>query len=253
MFCPQCGTESSSGQQYCRSCGANLKVIGKAVSLSEAIARSDRGPLPKIKEMMKSLKIEQVSDDISRALDQMNQEIVKNSGSLAMAKPVSFEEMIEKRREKQRVKKEKTAAQRREKHIVQGLISLFSGVGLMIFLYYLSSVLVLKLPEDIIAQAPFEIDPVVRMIWLVGLMPTLTGVGRILAGLTIRQDRAPLVEFREQSAGDLRSEISDLKNSRSEVSDFKTTNELAPKNEVPPSYEPGSVTERTTNILNRQR
>jgi hypothetical protein len=44
MYCPQCGTESSSGLQFCRSCGANLKVIGKAVSLSEAIARSDRGP-----------------------------------------------------------------------------------------------------------------------------------------------------------------------------------------------------------------
>ena len=233
-------------------------MIGKAVSLSEAIARSDRGPLPKIKEMMKSLKIEQVSDDVSRALEQMNQEIVKNSGSLMMAKPVSFEEMVEKRREKRREKKEKTAAQRREKHIVQGLISLFSGVGLMIFLYYLSSVLVLKLPERILAEVPFEIDPVVRMIWLVGLMPALTGVGRILAGLTIRQDRA-LVEFREQSAGDLRSEISDLKNPRSDVSDFKTTNELAPNNEVgqgnelPPRYEPGSVTERTTNILNRQR
>jgi hypothetical protein len=237
MFCPQCGTESSSGQPYCRSCGANLKVIGKAVSLSEAIARSDRGPLPKIKEMMKSLKIEQVSDDVSRALEQMNQEIVKNSGSLAMAKPLSLEEMIKKRREKQRAKKEKTAAQRREKHIVQGLVSLFSGLGLMIFLYYLSSVLVLKLPEHIIADAPFEIDPVVRIIWLVGLLPTLTGVGRILAGLAIRPDPVPLVEFPEHSNEDLRSEISDL----------KTTNELAPR------YEPTSVTEHTTNILNRQR
>jgi hypothetical protein len=236
MFCPQCGTESSSGQQYCRSCGANLKVIGKAVSLSEAIARSDRGPLPKIKEMMKSLKIEQVSDDISRALDQMNQEIVRNSGSLATLKPQSLEEMIEKRRAKE-AKKEKTAAQRREKQIVHGLISLFSGLGLMIFLYYLSSALVLKLPEHIIAAAPFEIEPVVRIIWLVGLIPTLTGVGRILAGLTIRPEPTPLVEFPAQSTGDRRSEISDL----------KTTNELAP------GYEPASVTERTTNILNRGR
>src|ERR1700704_453977 len=96
MFCPQCGLESSAGLQYCRSCGANLKVIGKAVSLSEAIARSDRGPLPKIKEMMKSLKIEQVSDDISRALDQMNQEIVKNSGSLATASGRHLERQVEK-------------------------------------------------------------------------------------------------------------------------------------------------------------
>jgi hypothetical protein len=218
MYCPQCGTESSSGLQYCRLCGANLKVIGKAVSLSEAIARSDRGPLPKIKEMMKSLKIEQVSDEISRALEQMNQEIVRNSGSLATIKPWNFNKRLE--------KKEKTAQQRREKHIVQGLISLFSGVGLMIFLYYLSSALILKLPPDIVAQAPFEIDPVVRIIWLVGLIPTLTGVGRILAGLTIRNEPTPLVEFPELST--------------------KT-------NEPPPQYEPASVTERTTSILNGGR
>jgi hypothetical protein len=237
MFCPQCGTESTSGQQYCRSCGANLKVIGKAVSLSEAIARSDRGPLPKIKEMMKSLKIEQVSDEISSALDKMNQEIVRNSGSLPPKSPSQFEMGIEKhfRKPSRRERKEKTARQRRESHIVQGLISLFSGAGLMIFLYYLSSSLILKLPEHIIAQAPFEIDPVVRIIWLVGLIPALTGLGRILAGLTIRPEPTPLVEFRSPTE-DLKSEISDL----------KATNEL------PPRYEPASVTERTTNILNRR-
>src|SRR6185503_21210137 len=79
MYCPQCGTDSPPNLQYCRGCGANLKLIGKAVSLSEAIARSDRGPLPKIKEMMKNLKVEQVSEDISRALDQMNIEIARSS------------------------------------------------------------------------------------------------------------------------------------------------------------------------------
>src|SRR5437868_5575798 len=63
MFCPQCGTEAPANQQYCRKCGANLKMIGKAVALSESIARSDRGPLPKIKEMIKGFKLEQVAKD----------------------------------------------------------------------------------------------------------------------------------------------------------------------------------------------
>jgi len=229
MYCPQCSTESTSGQQYCRSCGANLKVIGKAVSLSEAIARSDRGPLPKIKEMMKSLKIEQVSDEISRALEQMNQEIVRNSGSLATVKPRHLEKHVEKLSRRER--KEKTAQQRREAHIVHGLISLFSGVGLMVFLYFLSSALILRLPEHIVAQAPFEIEPVVRIIWLVGLIPTLTGVGRILAGLTIQPEPPPLVEFPVESIPAQSTET----------------------NELPSRLEPASVTERTTNILNRDR
>jgi len=224
MYCPQCGTESISGQQYCRSCGANLKVIGKAVSLSEAIGRIP-GPLPTmIKGMMKNLKGEQVSEDISRAMDEMNQEIVRNAGSFATVKHGHLDPRLEKLSRRKR--KEKTAQQRKEQHVVQGLISLFSGVGLMIFLYYLSSSLILKLPDNIIARAPFDIPSVVHVIWLIGLIPTLTGVGRILAGLTIRPEPKPLVELSPPATE---------------------------TNELPRRYEPASVTERTTNILNRDR
>ena len=237
MYCPQCGTESSTGVQFCRVCGANLKVIGKAVTLSEAIARSDRGPLPKIKEMMKSLKIEQVSEDISHALEQMNQEIVKNSGSLATIKPMGFEAMVESRYERRRRRKEKTAAQRRERHITRGLIGLFSGAGLMIFLYFLSASLILRLPEQIIADVPFDIDPVVRIIWLVGLIPMLTGLGRILAGLSIRPDPISAPEVAGQRIDDRAGELSR----------GNTTNDLPAA-----GYQPPSVTERTTNILNRR-
>ena len=209
MFCPQCGTESSSGLQYCRQCGANLKVIGKAVTLSEAIARSDRGPLPKLKEMMKKFNMEEVSEEVSTALDQMHQEMVKDSGTLVAIKPWKKE------------KTPPTAQERREKHITQGLISLFSGLGLMIFLYFLADSLVLRIPEDIRAQAPFDIDSVVQIIWLVGLMPALTGIGRILAGLSIRPEAT--LHLDQPGSTD----------------------------ELPPPHQPASVTERTTNILNR--
>ena len=215
MYCPQCGTESSSGVQYCRSCGSNLKVIGKAVSLSEAIARSDRGPLPKIKEMMKSLKVEHVSDDISHALEQMNKEIVRSSDDPTPHKPWWLAG-----------RKQKMAEQRREKHLVTGAISLFSGIGLAIFLYYLTGALVLKLPADFVARVPFEIDPVVRILWLVGLMPALKGVGHIAAGLLIRPDPPTRIEPLKAA-------------------------EKVPGEPVLRAA-PASVTERTTNILERQ-
>ena len=213
MYCPQCGTESSSGQQYCRSCGANLKVIGKAVSLSEAIARSDRGPLPKIKEMMKNLKVEQATEDISQALDQMNKEIVRSSDDQTPRKPWWLEG-----------RKKKTAEQRREKHLVTGTISLFSGIGLAIFLYFLTSALVLKLPPDFVAKVPFEIGPVVRILWLLGVMPALTGVGHIVAGLLIRPDppQQPEVSKPELESNDKEPIV---------------------------RAAPASVTEHTTNIL----
>ena len=178
MFCPQCGTESQS-TQYCRVCGANLKVIGKAVALSEAVARSDRGPLPKIKEMIKDFKVDHVSDEVSGALDSMNQEIARLS-------PAS--ERRERARPWIEFRKRKTPAEKREDHISKGVVSLFSGIGLTVFLYYLSAVLVLKLPPHIINQIPFEIDPVVKIIWLLGLLPATSGLGHIIAGLLIRPE-----------------------------------------------------------------
>ena len=179
MLCPQCGTEAQA-TQYCRTCGANLKVIGKAVALSEAVARSDRGPLPKIKEMIGNFKVDHVSDEVSGALDRMNHEIAQIS-------PES--ERREQRRAWIEFPKRKTPAEKRQDHISKGVVSFFSGIGLTVFLYYLSAVLVLKLPPHILEQIPFEVAPVVKIIWLLGLLPVTTGVGNIIAGLLIRPKR----------------------------------------------------------------
>ena len=216
MYCPQCGTESQQALQYCRVCGANLKVIGKAVSLSEAIARSDRGPLPKIREMVKSLKVEQVSEEVSRALDHMNQEIAQISNT---PKP---------RRERRpliNLRKKKTAAERRESHISRGVVSFFSGLGLLGFLYYLSTALVLKLPPNMVAHIPFELAPVIKVIWLLGLLPTASGLGHILAGLLIKPE-------------------SEVKPQLDQVSPQPLLSDQTRPNEAP-----GSITDHTTNLL----
>ena len=220
MYCPQCGTDSNPNVQFCRSCGANLKVIGKAVALSEAIGRSDRGPLPKIREMVKNLKVEHVTDEVSRALDKMNNEIAQISPEKRPAKKgfMGF--------------RKKTPEERREQQITKGIVSLFSGVGLTLFLYYLSAALVLKLPPHIISQIPFEVDPVVRIIWLFGLIPTLTGAGHILAGLMIRPHRHQLPAPTEQPR------LDQVEFPKSTVSATSAINPM-----------PGSVTEHTTDLL----
>jgi hypothetical protein len=220
MFCPQCGVESSTDLKFCRSCGANLRVIGKAVSLSEAIARSDSVPA-KIKDMVKNLKIEKVTDEVSRAMEKMNQEIARSS---------------DERQKKPRWRREKTPEQRRERHLTTGLIKFFSGGGLSIFLYFLSHALVLKLPPDVIAKIPFEIDPVVRVFWLIGLIPMLSGLGHIIAGLTIRPAPMKQIEFPEPPPLRIDSEFE-----RKDYPDLSTV--------VSPREPPASVTDRTTNIL----
>ena len=216
MYCPQCGTQSPEDQRYCRSCGANLKVIGKAVALSEAVARSDRGPLPALKEMMKSVKIEHTTDEITDALDKMNREITNNFTTAVRIHRVGSP------------KREEVPQHRREDHIVKGTISFFTGIGVMIFLYYFLGALVLKIPPEDLAKLPFELESALRFAWLVGLIPTLSGFGRIVAGLTIgpSEDRYRLaVDEQAASLGH------------------------APEPRESPS---GSITEQTTELLDRK-
>lgn len=236
MFCPQCGTESGSGLQYCRACGANLKVIGKALTLSEAIARSDRGPLPKLKEMVRSLKVEHVSEEVSRALERMNEEIV----SAPLIKPMKSWVTREK----------KTPEERREKLLVKGTISLFTGIGLMIFLYYFAGALILKLPPNVTAEIPFELDPVVRTIWLVGLIQALAGAGRIAAGIFVRPTPASFAAAANTQAiaGEETANPVSLRAAQPEMGEANSRETQGGRRASSASV-PASVTEHTTNLL----
>lgn len=235
MYCPQCGTESSQNLKYCRSCGANLKVIGKAVTLSEAIARSDGIPA-KLKDIFSNVKIAQVTEDVSRALDKMNREIFH-----------SYDDPDRRqRRESRRLRKQKPAEQRREGHLTRGFVTMFSGIGLSTFLYFLGHALVLRLPPEAIAQIPFELNPVVQVVWLFGLIPTLSGLGRIIAGLSIRTVPDKQIEFSAESP--LRIDPPTPPSDQQPINPGAYQDELtgAAAREAP-----ASVTDRTTNILER--
>lgn len=220
MFCPQCGLESQAELKFCRSCGANLKVIGKAVTLSEAIARSDGVPA-RIKEMVQNLKVERVTEEVSRAMEKMGHEIARSTAE---------------HRQKPRRRREKTAAERRESLLTKGLIKLGWGSGFSIFLYFLFHSLILKLDPDIINKVPFQIESVVRVAWLIGLIPVLSGMGHIIAGLMIKPGRAKEIAFSE--APPLR------------IDPPRPDPELTVANV---REAPGSVADRTTNILDRDK
>jgi hypothetical protein len=176
--------------------------------------------------MVKNLKVEKVTDEVSRALDRMNKEIVHSANDPTPRKPWWIEAT------------KKTAAQRRERHLTKGTIKFFWGGGLTIFLFFLANALVLKLPPDVIAKVPFEIGPVVHVIWLLGLIPMLSGIGHILAAFSIRPDPARPLELSEQKPLRIDSPVDATQNT--------------PEMSLGISREaPASVTERTTNILDR--
>ncbi|HEY6187762.1 MAG TPA: zinc ribbon domain-containing protein [Pyrinomonadaceae bacterium] len=180
MFCPQCGIEAASEQRYCRSCGANLKIVARAVSLGDSIAMSDRHPLSKIKEMMKELRIDQATDEVSRSLEKMNQEIVSG---------------IRRAKDKKRASPES----RRNQHIAEGAASLGAGIGMMIALYYFSATLASIIPPETLARIPFALEPVLRAAWVFGLIPAMAGTGRLTAGLLMRVNSARSINAPDQA------------------------------------------------------
>ena len=120
-------------------------------------------------------------------------------------------------------------------------MSLFWGTGLTIFLYFLSHALVLRLPPDVVARIPFELKPVIHVIWLLGLVPALSGLGRIIAGLTIRPGPVKAIESPEGSPLRIDRGID-----QEIVAGVPYPDELT----VASAREaPDSITDRTTNIL----
>ena len=87
----------------------------------------------------------------------------------------------------------------------------------------------LRLPPEVVAQIPFEIDPVVKIIWLLGLLPATTGLGHIIAGLLIRPQR-------EQP------QLDQVVSPPRELGDRPISNPV-----------PVSVTDHTTNLLEHDR
>jgi hypothetical protein len=212
-------------------------VIGKAVSLSEAIARSDGIPA-KLKDIFSNIKIAHVTDDVSRALDKMNREIARSRDDPMRRQQWPRPEWPRHGR------KQKTAEQRRESHLTRGFVTMFSGIGLGIFLYFLGHNVVLKLPPEAIAQIPFDLSSLIHVLWLVGLIPALSGFGRIIAGLSVRSD--PVRQIESPADSPLRIEPPSPAFDQQPINRGQHQGELA----VAAAREaPASVTDRTTNIL----
>jgi hypothetical protein len=245
MFCPQCGTQSSDELKFCRTCGANLRVIGKAVTLSEAIARSDSVPA-KVKDLVKNLKIEKVTDEVARAMEKVGQEISHTAGDHHQW--IQARERHEVRRELRRRRKEKTADQRRESLLTRGFITMFSGIGLGAFLYVIGHSVVLNLSPDDISKIPFDLYSLLHVLWLIGLIPTLAGFGRIMAGLSIKRGRSNQIET---------SDDQPLRIAEPGATPFVSTPPFSAGQDneatVFATRQPqDSVTDRTTNILDHR-
>jgi hypothetical protein len=230
MFCPSCGAQSEEKQQYCRKCGVNLGIIGKALTLSESIARGDRGPLPKVKEVMQNLKLDQVSEEVSRGLDQMNNAIVHSMGTGRLERLQEQKNAAEHPHGPWRMQ-QLSPQERRHHHIAEGTKSLFAGVAMMIAFSYFAGAIVLKIPPEFAARIPVDLALLVHNVWVLGMIPALKGFGELVG--VVAAGRLRQVEPAAASAPPR------------ELREPAVTGTM---DEAPP-YEPGTVTEGTTELF----
>jgi hypothetical protein len=196
MFCPTCGSEATTGESYCRRCGVNLAFVSKAVGIGDAVARGDTGLLPRIKSMVGNLQLDDVSREVGAKLDAIGREMeAKSSKKRKDLKKPPFSPIPDEayiavaldERESTPFWKTRpeTIDERRARHLSEGIKAFFGGVATIVVLYLFGSAAVLKIPPDVVAKIPFELDPMIRIAWVLGLFPLLSAVGHFVAALSI--------------------------------------------------------------------
>jgi hypothetical protein len=178
MYCPKCGSEATQNQRFCKLCGTNLQLI------HDTLKGGEGGQAP-------------FGIDVE-ALKQNAMEFAKSWKSgmhydwKAHTNPVemrpSAREIRKRAREEARLrnlpKPKEWLAYSWQHNLRDGLISLFSGVGLGILFYYLGQE---AMNSGILREIPNVTDRQVEAmerglhwVWLIGLFPMLKGFAQII-------------------------------------------------------------------------
>jgi hypothetical protein len=253
MFCPKCGGESLETQRFCKACGTNLQLINNALSGSD----SPQGPFgidvdalaKNARDFAQSWKTSWSGPYVKMRASERHASDSKDQHRVS--REVRKQAREEARR--QNVPKPKEYMSYSWQHNLRnGLVSLFWGTGLGIVLYYLGQNAIdaglIKQLEATSNGHVQGLEPVVRMIWLIALLPVLKGLAQIIyasffgesmAILTARFTPPPLLEEPQPF---LRQD----------------TAPVVEREPVPRSYEPSiepppSVTEHTTHIFDESQ
>ena len=197
MYCPKCGGESLETQRFCKACGTNLQLINDALRTGD----SPPGPF--------GIDI----DALARNAKDFAQSW-KTGWSGANLRPGERNPVRDEIRDRHRISRE-IRRQAREEARVQnlpkpkeymsyswqhnlrsGLMSLFGGAGFGVVLYYLSQNAIdaglLQQLEAVTEGKVHGIEPIVRMAWMIALLPMLKGLAQILFAAFFAESLATL-------------------------------------------------------------
>jgi hypothetical protein len=250
MFCPKCGGESFEAQRFCKACGTNLQLINNALGGSD----DPHGPTPfgiNVDALAKNARDFAESFRASWSGAHLKVGGSEAHGSHRDQQRISREIKRQAREEarRQNLPRPKEYMSYSWQHNLRnGLMSLFWGGGLGIFLYYfaqnaIDSGLIAKIEESSHGHVQ-GLEPIVRMMWMIAFLPALKGLSQIiyasffgesLATLTARFTPPPALE---EPKPFLRQDTAPV-----------VEREVVPRNYEGSNDPPPSVTEHTTHFF----
>ena len=211
MFCPKCGSDSMETQRFCKSCGTNLQLINDALRTGD----SSQGPFGiNVDELTKNAIDFAKSWKTSWGPGHLRVEKYPRGsgqkGASGRGGENSVGDMAERLRISREIRKQAREEARRQNlpkpkeymsyswqhNLRNGLVSLLWGGGLGIVLYYLGQTAIdggfIRQLQELSNEPLQGLEPVVRLIWLIALLPVLTGLAKIIYAAFFGESMATL-------------------------------------------------------------
>jgi len=194
MFCPRCANEIAENQNYCRNCGIKLHLIVDAIKDNPSRGQFDFETLKRdLRDLGSSLRAGfQEAIKNTRRLNKNAPPTSQQEWSREVSKAVWSHEVSEvlKHHINKALKKAK-AAHSRKYSFQQAALSIFGGGATMAVWYYVleaaaNSGLLQNLELIIMNKTDAVVTglvPVLRMLWMLGLIPVARGVAHLINGI----------------------------------------------------------------------
>lgn len=207
MFCPNCASQATDGQRYCRQCGTNLGVIVDAIENKREPVDFERLKLD-LKDLGSSLRTgwEQAQQEIRSAKETKRihgidlghfskaarkaSVLANNAAEVAASHEREIHRQIAHVDRSIRTKMKR--AERRQSagwHFQQGILKILTGgagAGVWYFLLNTaaSSGLLTSIELAVHSRLPemSGLVPFIQMLWMLGLIPMAVGLGHLMIG-----------------------------------------------------------------------
>jgi zinc-ribbon domain len=247
MYCPKCGSEATENQRFCKLCGTNIQLIHDTLKGNDSL----QSPFGIDVDKLTQNAVEFAKSWKSGWHEQWN----THTGP-GQARPTARQlkkQVLEEARLRNMPKPKEWLSYSWQHNLKDGLMSLFSGVGLGILLYYLGQEAinsgVIRDISELSARQAEAIERGLRWVWLIGLLPSLKGMAQIIYAAFFGESIATLTARFTTPHRELASDQDSGPIIRDHATSPSIQHQDAQQNFEGMNDPPSSVTERTTHIF----